>query len=95
MRVLLITQLLRFWEGLALVNRFKHTSWVAVVTSTDRRKSFRNRCVIKVFMDFGFFVGVFPTFVIGLSQISSFFSFNRDIDMIGRMHERGNRDLTS
>ena len=56
---------------------------MTVVTPTDRRpKSIRNRCVIKVFGDvfcvvtflFGFFsVGV-GAFVIGLSQISSFFS---------------------
>ena len=55
---------------------FNHTSWVAVVTPTDRPKSVRNRCVIEVFMlsrrflDFSVVVGAF---VIGLSQISSFF----------------------
>ena len=32
-----------------LVNRFDHTSWVAVVSQTDRPKRFRNRCVIEVF----------------------------------------------
>ena len=50
-------------------------------TPTDRPKSVRNRCVIEVFggvfyvvtLLFGFFVGV-GAFVIGLSQISSFFS---------------------
>ena len=31
------------------VNRFNHTSWVAVVTLTDRPKSVRNRCVIELF----------------------------------------------
>ena len=30
------------------VNRLNHTSWVAIVTPTDRPKSVRNRCVIKV-----------------------------------------------
>ena len=28
---------------------FNQTSWIAVVTPTDRIKSARNRCVIKVF----------------------------------------------
>ena len=45
---LLITRLLR------LVGRWarkpvNHTSWVTVVTPTDRPKSVRNRCVIEVF----------------------------------------------
>ena len=31
------------------VNQVNHTSWVAVVTSTDRPKSVRNRCVIDIF----------------------------------------------
>ena len=31
------------------VNQVNHTSWVAVVTPTDRPKSFRNRCVIELF----------------------------------------------
>ena len=48
MYVLLITRLLR------LVGRWarkpvNHTSWVAVVTQTDRPKSVRNRCVIELF----------------------------------------------
>ena len=69
-------------ECWALVNRFNHTSRVALVTSTYRPKSVRNRCAIEVFGDvfcvvallFGFFfsVGV-GAFVIGLSQISCFF----------------------
>ena len=52
------------------------------VTPTDRPKSIRNRCVIEVFggvfvlsrcfLDFSVGVGAF---VIGLSQISSLFSF--------------------
>ena len=57
---------------------------MTVVTPTDRPKSVRDRCVIKVFGDFfvlsrcilGFSVGV-GAFDIGLSQISSFFSFNK------------------
>ena len=31
------------------VNQVDHTSWVAVVTPTDRPKSVRNRCVIELF----------------------------------------------
>ena len=38
-----------YWEGWALVNRFNHTSWVAVVTPTDRPKLVRNRYVIELF----------------------------------------------
>ena len=38
-----------YWEGLDSVNRFHHTSWVAIFTPTDRPKSIRNRCVIEVF----------------------------------------------
>ena len=55
---------------------------MAIVTPTDRSKSVRNRCVIEVFggvfllsrcfLDFS--VGI-VAFVIGLSQISSFFLF--------------------
>ena len=79
MCVLLITRLLRLVEGWDPVNRFNHTSWVVIVTPTDRPKSVRNRCVIDVFggvfvfsccfLDFSVGVGAF---VIGLSQISSF-----------------------
>ena len=71
------------WEGWALINWFNHTSWVTVVTPTDRPKSVRNSCVIKVFggvfmlsccfLDCSVGVGVFIT---GLSQISSFFSYS-------------------
>ena len=65
------------------VNQVNHTSWVAVVTPTDRPKSVRNRCVIELFcgvvcvvtLPFDISVGV-GAFVIGLSQISSFFSFH-------------------
>ena len=80
MCVLLIKRLLR------LVGRWarkpvNHTSWVAVVTPTDRPKSVRNRCLIELFValfvlslcPFDISVGV-GAFVIGLSQISSFFS---------------------
>ena len=69
---------------LNLVNRFNHTSWVTAVTPTDRPKSVRNSCVIKVFggvfmlsrclLDCSVGVGVFVT---RLSQISSFFSYYR------------------
>ena len=64
------------------VNRFNHvhTSWVAIVAPAGRPKSFRNRFVIEVFGGvfvlshfLDFFVGV-GAFVIGLSQISSFFT---------------------
>ena len=34
------------------VNQVKHTSYVAVVTPTDRPKSVRNRCVIEFFVAF-------------------------------------------
>ena len=33
------------------VKPVNHTSWVAVVTPTDRPKSVRNRCVIELFCD--------------------------------------------
>ena len=63
------------------MNRFNHTSWVTAVTQTDRPKSVRNRCVIEVFggvcvccpLVFEFSVGI-GGFVIGLGQISFFFS---------------------
>ena len=62
------------------VNKVNHTSWVAVVTPTDRPKSVRNRYVIELFGAlfvlslclYEISVGVWA-FVIGLSQISSFF----------------------
>ena len=64
------------------VNRFNHTSWMATVTLTDRRKSIRNRCVTKVTKSFwwrfcvvtlvfGVSLGVWD-FVVGLCPISSF-----------------------
>ena len=72
------------WEGWALVNRFNHTSGVAVVNPTDRPKSVRNRCVVEVFGRVFVFSRCFlnlslgvRAFVIELSPISSFF-FNDD-----------------
>ena len=32
------------------VNQVNHTSWVAVVTPTDRPRSISNRCVIELFV---------------------------------------------
>ena len=63
------------------VNQINHTSWVAVVTPTDHPKSVRNHCVIDLFValfvlslcPFDISTGV-EVFVIGLIQISSFFS---------------------
>ena len=68
------------------VNQVNHTSWVAVVTPTDRPKSVRNRCLIELFCGvvcvitalFDISVGV-GAFVIGLSQISSFLSLHQVI----------------
>ena len=64
-----------------LICNYSHTSWVAVVTPTDRPKSVRNRCVIELFVAL-FVLSLCPydisvsvgAFVIGLSQIYSFFS---------------------
>ena len=80
MYVLFITRLLRGVGRLAR-KPVNHTSWVAVVTPTDRPKSVFNRCLIELFMTlfvlslcrFDICVGV-GAFVIGLSQISSFLS---------------------
>ena len=36
-------------EGWDPVNQFNHTSWMAVVTPTDRPKSVSNRCVLEIF----------------------------------------------
>ena len=63
------------------VHQVNHTSWVAVVTPTDRPKLVRNHSVIELFValfvlslcPFDISVGV-GAFVIRLSQISSFFS---------------------
>ena len=67
------------WEGWNPVNWFNHTSWVAIVTPTDRPKSVRNPCVIEVFggvlcCHVAFWI--LMAFVIGLSRISSFFLKN-------------------
>ena len=78
MYVLLITRMLRLVERWAR-KPVNHTSWVAVATPTDRSKSFRNCCLIELFValfmlslcPFDISVGV-GAFVIGLSQISSF-----------------------
>ena len=43
------------WKRWDPINRFNHTSWAAIVITTDRPKSVRNRCVIEVFGG-GFFV---------------------------------------
>ena len=48
MCVLLITRLLQGVGSLAR-KPVNHTSWVAVVTPTDRPKSVRNRCLIELF----------------------------------------------
>ena len=50
MCVLLITRLLRGVGRLAR-KPVNHTSWVAVVTPTDRPKSVRNCCLIELFCD--------------------------------------------
>ena len=64
------------------VNHVNHTSWVAVVSPTDRPKSVRNRCVIELFCgvvcvvtlpSWLISVGV-GAFVIGFGHISSFLS---------------------
>ena len=44
------------WDGWIPVNRFHHTSLMAVVTPEDPTKSVRNRCVMEVVG--GFFVVV-------------------------------------
>ena len=71
------------------VNPVNHTSWITVVTPSYRPRSVCNRCVIELFGDvlvlsccpFDISVSI-RAFVIGLSQISSFFlyiktAFNR------------------
>ena len=64
------------WEG-GPVNQVNQTSWVAVVTPTDRPKSVRNCCLIELFVAL-FVLSLCPldisvgvgAFVIGLGQIS-------------------------
>ena len=61
------------------VKPVNHTSWVTVITPTDRPKSVHNRCVIELFGDV-FVLSHCPfdisvcigAFVVGLIQISSF-----------------------
>ena len=82
------------WEGWDPVNWFNHSSWVAIVTPTDRHKSVRNRCVIEdlggvfvlsnCFLDFSVGVGAF---VIRLSQISSFFYYDKTL-MVAHRHSK-------
>ena len=80
MGVLLITRLLR-GVGRWARKPVNHTSWMAVVTPTDRPKSVRNRCLIELLValfvlslcPFDISVGL-GAIVIGLSQISSFWS---------------------
>ena len=77
----MITRLLRIMVRLSARTPLKPHQGVAVVTPANRPKSDRNRYVIEVFgglfvlshwfLDFAVGVG---DFVIGLSQISSFFS---------------------
>ena len=64
------------------VNQVNHTRWVAVVTPTDRPKSVRKPLCNRTFFVALFVLSLCPfdisvgvrAFVIGLSQISSFFS---------------------
>ena len=70
----------REWECWAR-KPVNHTSWMNVVTPSDRPKLVGNRCVIELFGDvfvlscypFDLYVGL-RAFVIGLSKISSFSS---------------------
>ena len=81
MRVLLITRLLR-GVGRCVPKPVNHTSWVAVVTPTDRPKSVCNCCLIELFValfvlllcPFDISVGI-GAFVIVLGQTSSFLSW--------------------
>ena len=81
MYVLLISWLLR-GVGRWTSKPVNHTSWVAVVTPTDRPKSVSNRCLIELFCGVVFVLSRCPfdisvgvgAFVIGLGQISSFWS---------------------
>ena len=42
------------------VNQVNQTSWVSVVTPTDRSKSVRNRCVIELFFGAMFVLSFCP-----------------------------------
>ena len=48
MRIVLITQFCGLWQCLGPVNRYNHNYLLSVITTTDRPKSVRNRCVIEV-----------------------------------------------
>ena len=67
--------------GIPLNKLFDHTSWVAVVSPTDRPKSVHNfyvievGCVFVLSRCFFIFLRKKGLFVIGLSQIQSFLSF--------------------
>ena len=69
------------WEGWTR-KPVNHTSCMTVVTPSDRPKSVHNRCAIKLF-GYAFVLSCYPfdisvgtrAFVIGLSQVSSFFLF--------------------
>ena len=82
MCVLLIARLLR-GVGRWARKPVNYTSWVAVVTPTDRPKSVRNRCLIELFFVALFVLSLCPldisvavgVFVIGLDQIPSFLSW--------------------
>ena len=64
-------------------NQVNHTSWVTVVTLTDRPNSVRKRSVIELFgCHFALLTVVVGAFVIGLSQISSIFSFKKSYETI-------------
>ena len=75
-----VSRLIELCQVFLVIHILNHISWVAVVTPTYCPKSVRNRCVIEVFggvcvlsLSFlEFSVGV-RGFVIGMSQISSFF----------------------
>ena len=77
------------WEIVFKFVVINHTSWVTAINPTDRPKSVRNSCVIKVFggvfmlsrcfLDCSVDVGFFVT---GLSQISSFVSY---------LHQKGHK----
>ena len=92
MCVLLITRLLRLVGSWAR-KPVNHTSWVALVTPTDRPKSVRNRCLIELFCGFvcvvtcpfDISVGV-GAFVVGLGQISSFLSLSVTVNFSMMLH---------
>ena len=72
------------------VKPVNHTSLVTVITPTDRPKSVHNHCVIELFGDmfvlsrcpFDMSVGI-GAFVVGLIQISSFFSLTTNMIEVG------------